>query len=91
MNVTNGLEITHLMHTDGRSDIIWTPQGETNVTAEWEDQKLVIRLQDKRNPEPRTRYFSLAEEGKRLIIKEMISIPKKDEMVSDQLVYDLQP
>ncbi len=90
LNVTNGLDITHLLHTDGRTENIWTQRGEASATANWEDQLLVIRWKTRQDTMGRTRYYELDEDGTRLTVREEIRIPNSKDLVNVRLVYDLQ-
>ncbi len=88
LNVTNGLDITRLLYTDGRTNTIWTQRGEAAATAIWEGSTLVIRWKTRQETLARVRYYSLDEEKKRLTVSEEIQIPNKDEVVKIRMVYD---
>jgi len=89
LNVTDGLDITRLLHTDGRTENIWTQRGEATATANWEKDVLVIQWQTSQDTKSRTRKYQLSEDGTRLNVRELIRIPGSKEMLSAQLVYDL--
>ncbi len=90
LNVTDGLDITRLLHTDGRSDTIWTQRGEATAETNWENDILVIQWKTRQDTKARIRHYQLDEKGSRLTVKEMIRMPNSKEMLSVQLVYDLQ-
>jgi len=89
LNITNGLDITHLLHTDGRTENIWTQRGQATATANWQAHTLVVRWETRQEAGGRTRTFQLNEAGTRMTVKEMIRVPGSKGMVSVQLVYDL--
>jgi hypothetical protein len=89
LNVTDGLDITRLLHTDGRTENIWTQRGEATATANWEKDELVIQWKTRQDSKSRTRKYQLSEDGTRLNVRELIRIPGSKEMISAQLVYDL--
>lgn len=89
LNITDGLEITRLLHTDGREEKIWTQRGEATATANWEADTLVVEWKTSQDTTARTRYYQLNENGKLLTVRELIRIPGSKEMVNVQLVYNL--
>ncbi len=90
LNVTNGLDISRLLHTDGRTENIWTQRGEATATANWENQVLMVQWKSRQETLSRTRSYQLIDDGRRLTVKELIRVPNSNEMISVRLVYDLQ-
>jgi hypothetical protein len=88
LNLTNGLDITQLIYTDGRTHKIWTQHGEAEASSHWEDRALVLSIQNDRAPEPRVRRFTLSEDGNQLIISEQRPVPGQENPVTINLVYD---
>jgi len=88
LNVTNGLDITRLLYTDGRTNHIWTQRGEATATASWVGSTLVVKWKTQQETVARVRYYSLENGGKRLFVSEEIQIPGKDELVKVKMVYD---
>lgn len=91
LNITDGLEITRLLNTDGQPHPLWTEQGQATATARWQGDTLQVTWQNKRHPEPRTRHYQLSEDGKRLVVTEEVPLPGQKEMTTVKLVYDRQP
>lgn len=89
LNVTNGLDITRLLYTDGRTQTIWTQRGEATATANWQDQTLVVHWRTDKDPTGRTRRYQIQEGGKRLNVTESLRLPGQKDNVSISLIYDL--
>ncbi len=90
LNVTNGLDITRLLHTDGRTENIWTGRGEAKATANWQDQILVVQWQTRQDTVGRIRRYLLSEDGRTMTVKEQIRLPGQKDMVSVRFVYNRQ-
>jgi len=88
-DVTDGLDITRVLHTDGRTETVWTERGEQQATAAWQDGVLEVRWQGRGGP-GRTTRFSLEGDGKQLVVLEQVQMPGSDEEVTLRLVYDRQ-
>ncbi len=91
LNVTNGLDITRLLYTDGRTQTIWTQRGEATATATWQDHTLVVHWRTEKDPTGRTRRYQLQEDGKRLNVTEVLRLPGQKDTVSISLIYDISP
>ena len=90
LNITDGLEITRLLHTDGRPHPVWTEMGEATAVATWHQDMLEVVWQNQRHPRPRTRRFALIDGGARLQITEAIMLPDQSKPTTINLVYDRQ-
>ncbi|MEN8007304.1 MAG: hypothetical protein ABFS42_09840 [Candidatus Krumholzibacteriota bacterium] len=90
LNVTNGLDITRLLFTDGRQMNIWTQQGEARATATWQKQTLVVEWKTRQDTLSRIRYYTLSESGRRLTMTESRRLPGQDKTVKITMVYDLE-
>lgn len=86
-DVTNGLDITRVLHTDGRSETVWTERGEQQATASWQDQTLVVQWSGRQGPGRTTRY-SLSPDNRQLVVLEQVVQPGTQETVTLRLVYD---
>lgn len=90
LNVTNGLDITRLLFTDGREMTIFTQQGEARAAASWEDNTLVVHWTTGGDQRARTRIYTLSEDGRKLNMTEERHLPGQDKTVKIRMVYDLQ-
>ena len=90
LNVTNGLDISQLIFTDGRQMKIWTQQGEASATSHWENKTLVMEWQNQRENAPRIRRFQLAADGQTLTIYETRRFGGQSKQETITLVYDRQ-
>ncbi len=90
LNITDGLDITRLLHTDGRSEKIWTQRGEATASAHWDKNILVVEWKTGKDPKARSRNYELSEDGGRLTVSEKLPIPNSKDTVSAKLVYNLQ-
>lgn len=88
LNVTDGLDISHLLYTDGRQSTIWTRFGEAKATAVWRGRTLDVSWKTRQDTQTRERHYTVSQDGKQLIVTEERTIPGKDEHVSLKLVYD---
>lgn len=88
LNLTNGLDITQLIYTDGRIHKIWTQRGEVEATSHWDEGVLVLSIQNPRHPEPHVRRFALSEDGSQLTVSEERPVPGQENPVTFKLVYD---
>ncbi len=89
-DVTDGLDITRVLHTDGRTETVWTEHGEQQATAAWMDGVLEVRWQGRRGPGRVTRY-ALEGDGAQLVVLEQVQMPGSKDAVTLRLVYDRQP
>ena len=89
LNVTNGLDISRLLFTDGRRMNIWTQQGEATATAHWQDRTLVVEWNTGQDTMSRIRYYTLSETGYQLVMTESRRLPGQDKTVKIRMVYDL--
>ena len=90
LNVTNGLDISRLLFTDGRQMNIWTQQGEATATASWQERTLVVAWKTSQDTMSRIRYYTLSEGGQQLTMTESRRFPGQDKTVKITMVYDLQ-
>ena len=89
LNVTNGLDISRLLFTDGRRMNIWTQQGEATATAHWQDRTLVVEWKTSQDIMGRIRYYTLSETGYQLVMTESRRLPGQDKTIKIRMVYDL--
>lgn len=89
LNVTNGLDISRLLFTDGRRMNIWTQQGEATATAHWQDRTLVVEWKTGQDTMSRIRYYTLPETGYQLTMTESRRLPGQDKTVKIRMVYDI--
>ncbi len=89
LNITNGLDISRLLFTDGRRMNIWTQQGEANATAHWQDRTLVVEWKTRQDTMSRIRYYTVSETGFQLVMTETRRLPGQDKTVKIRMVYDL--
>ena len=89
LNVTNGLDISRLLFTDGRSMNIWTQQGEANATAHWQGRTLIVEWKTSQDTMSRIRHYTVSETGFQLIMTETRLLPGQDKTVKIRMVYDL--
>jgi len=89
LNVTNGLDISRLLFTDGRRMNIWTQQGEASATASWRKRTLVVAWKTGQDTMSRIRNYTLSESGKQLVMTESRRLPGQDKTVKIRMVYDL--
>jgi hypothetical protein len=87
LNVTNGLDISRLLYTDGRTLTIWTQQGETTATANWQDQTLVVRWGSPRGSSERLRRYVLSPDGHQLTVTEERGASEGGKSQEMKLVY----
>lgn len=90
LNVTDGLDITRLLHTDGRQDKIWTERGEVEATARWEGPALTVRWAGPRDKTGTVRRYELSEDGATLTVTDERPLPGQDKTVKIRMVYDRQ-
>ena len=89
LNVTNGLDISRLLFTDGRRMNIWTQQGEANATAHWQGRTLIVEWKTSQNTMSRIRNYTVSETGYQLVMTETRRLPGQDKTVKIRMVYDL--
>ncbi len=90
LNVTNGLDISRLLFTDGRQMNIWTQQGEASATATWQGRTLIVSWKTSQDTLSRIRHYTLAEGGQQLILTENRRLPGQDKTVNIKMVFDLE-
>lgn len=90
LNVTDGLDITRLLHTDGRQDKIWTERGEVAATARWAGPVLNVSWKSPRDKNATLRTYELSEDGRTLTVTDERPLPGQDKSVRIRLVYDRQ-
>nr|MEE4267137.1 hypothetical protein [Candidatus Krumholzibacteria bacterium] len=87
LNLTDGLDITQLIFTDGRKHSIWTQAGEVQADARWEGPVLVLQLKAPRDKTPQVRRFQLSEDGQELTITETRRFGGQKSETEIRLVY----
>ena len=90
LNVTNGLDISRFLFTDGRKMNIWTQQGEANATASWRERTLVVTWKTGQDTMSRIRNYALSGDGRQLIVTENRRLPGQGKTVKITMVYDLE-
>jgi hypothetical protein len=90
LNVTNGLDISRLLFTDGRQMNIWTQRGEATATASWQERTLVVSWKTSQDTMSRIRYYTLSEGGQQLTMTESRRFPGQDKTVKITMVYNLE-
>ena len=90
LNVTNGLDISRLLFTDGRRMNIWTQQGEANATAHWQGRTLIVEWKTSQDTMSRIRNYTVSETGYQMIMTETRRLPGQDKTVKIRMVYDLE-
>ena len=88
LNVTDGLDITHLLYTDARQVTIWTERGEAKAQALWSGEDLEVRWQARNGDMARIRNYIPSEDGQTLTVVDRLRQPDSEEFVSRQMVYD---
>jgi hypothetical protein len=88
MNVTNGLDISRMLITDGRDLEIWTQQGMASATATWNGPTLVVRWSVSEEGPEQVRRYSLEEDGLKLSVRATVQRPDSDKTHTVSLVYD---
>lgn len=88
-SVSDGLDIFRLLHTDGRTETVWTDAGETQATAVWHGSALEVTATSGKMT--RLTRFQLGPDGAQLLVMEQFTPPGSKEPVILRLVYDRQP
>lgn len=88
MNVTNGLDISRMLITDGRDLKIWTQQGMADATATWSGATLVVRWSVEGGDLEQVQRYSLGEDGTQLLVTATMQRPDSDKTRTMTLVYD---
>ncbi len=91
LNLTNGLDISRLLFTDGRTTSIWTERGEAQAEARWEASTLVVQWKSGQGDVSRTRRYSLSDSGFQITVTESRRQPQSDKYRDLTLVYDKKP
>ncbi|MFO7609039.1 MAG: hypothetical protein R6X35_07555 [Candidatus Krumholzibacteriia bacterium] len=89
LNLTDGLDISRVLPTDGSTVTVWTERGKQQATAAWDGPSLEIRWQAERGPVRTTRY-QLAADAQQLVVLEQISGPGEEQPQTLRLVYRRQ-
>ncbi len=77
LNVTDGMDISYVVTTDGKENKIWTRRGEAKATANWTDTTLVVETKVGKQKQGQVRHFSLSEDGSELTV--LLKRPKGPE------------
>lgn len=86
LDYTDGMDITRLLHTDGREDTVWTDQGQMKAKAVWNDAILDITWRGEHGD--RKTYLTLSADGRQLIVNEQLVLPDGGNGATIRLVYD---
>jgi hypothetical protein len=86
IDFTDGMDISRLLHADGKAEKVWTERGQVLATARWLDDDLEILWQG--GGGERTSRYALSEDGKQLVVTEEILRRGSDEKIELRLVYD---
>ena len=87
LNVTDGMDMTRLIFTDGRDNTIWTRQGEAQATTEWIGRTLKIQINSENQKQGQVRHYTLSEDGSKLVVLLKKSMGKGGEPKTIRLVY----
>ena len=88
LNVTNGMDISRFMYTDGRENTIFTQFGQATAKANWHGHSLDVEWKTRQDTTARVRHYQLSEDGQQLYVSEERNIPGQDKPVDIRLVYD---
>lgn len=88
MNVTDGLDISRMLITDGRDLEIWTQQGMARATASWSGPTLVVQWSVGEEGPQQARRYSLEDDGQKLSVRATVQRPGSDQTHTMSLVYD---
>lgn len=88
LNVTNGMDVSRLLFTDGREMTIWTPEGMAQAMASWDKRTLVVQWKTEDDVLSRLRRYTLSVDGLRLTVKEKRRLPDEDKYREITLIYD---
>lgn len=90
LNVTNGLDISRLLYTDGSEMTIWTQRGEAKAKATWRKDILVVEWITRQDTVSRIREYTLGPEGRTLTMNESLQLPGQDKSIEITMVYELE-
>lgn len=86
LDLTDGMNISRLLHVDGKAEKVWTERGQVMATAQWLDDELEVLWQG--GGGERTSRYTLSEDGEQLVVTEEFLRPGSDDKVRLRLVYD---
>jgi len=86
-NVTDGMDMTRLIFTDGRDNTIWTRQGEANATGSWNGRTLKIQVNGGGKKQGQVRHYTISEDGLKLTVLFKKSMGPRGEPKTIRLVY----
>ncbi len=86
-NVTDGMEMTRLIFTDGRDNKVWTRQGEAIAKGDWQNNTLKIEIQSAGKKQGQVRHYTLSEDGNKLTVLFKKSMGPSGEPKTLRLVY----
>lgn len=86
IDLTDGLEISRLLRTDGKPAKVWTERGQVEATASWQGESLVVNWRG--GGVDRTSRFTLSGDGSRLEVLEEIVRPGGEDKSTLKLVYN---
>ncbi len=86
LDITDGLDISRLLRTDGRPTTVWTERGQVKATATWQNNHLEVHWRG--GGADRTSRYSISADGSQFTALEEIVRPGQDKGVVLRLVYD---
>ncbi len=86
-NVTDGMDISHMVFTDGRENTIWTRQGKAKAIAEWHGQTLKIQINANSKKQGQVRHYTLSKDGTKLTVLYKKAMGPGGELRTISLVY----
>ncbi len=85
--VTNAMDISQTVYTDGRNTTRWSARGQVEESARVGEDGIVVKSFGKQDPSHVVTYI-LSKDGNRLTVLHVFSPPNRDEKVRRTLVYD---
>ncbi len=86
LDITDGLDISRLLRTDGTPQKVWTERGQVQATAAWRSATLEVVWRG--DDWERTSRLALSTDGSRLVLVEEIGAPTSERRTTLRLVYD---
>lgn len=86
LDYTDGLEISRVLHTDGREDTVWTETGQMQASATWTGGTLEITWVGE--TVSRKTYLAMSPDGRQLIVNEQVRSEGRGPAATLRLVYN---
>jgi len=86
-NVTDGMDMTRLLYTDGRDNTGWTRHGKALATAEWTGKTLKVQVHGKDKKQGQVRHYTVSEGGSKLTVLLKKSLRPGGEPRTIRLIY----